>query len=166
MSRLPKTSEKIKIHSLNEREWVRRRRNRCKGEEIREKEGGYGDREEEGEAKMKEETEEGRKEETGEGRKAETGEGGRRRRERTSCARMTENTETAECNFSCLDSTSNINNLCTGLALLCILNVFCSISNYQALNKCQGLFILLFPTITFIIHESYKVSVTRSILKD
>ena len=31
---------KIKIHSLNEREWVRRRRgNRCKGEEIREKEG-------------------------------------------------------------------------------------------------------------------------------
>ena len=92
--------------------------------------------------------------------------GGRRRRERTSCARMTENTETAECNFSCLDSTSNINNLCTGLALLCILNVFCSISNYQALNKCQGLFILLFPTITFIIHESYKVSVTRSISKD
>ena len=59
----------------------------------------------------------------------------------------------------------NINNLCTGLALLCILNVFCSINNYQALNKCQGLFILLFPMVTFIIHESYKVSVIRSILK-
>ena len=75
MSRLPKTSEKIKIHSLNEREWVRRRRNRCKGEEIREKEGGYGEGEEEGEAKMKEEMVEGRKEETGEGRKVEMVEG-------------------------------------------------------------------------------------------
>ena len=50
---------KIKIHSLNEREWVRRRRgNRCKGEEIREKEG-YGDGEEEGELKMKEEMKRG-----------------------------------------------------------------------------------------------------------
>ena len=140
---------KIKIHSLNEREWVRRRRgNRCKGEEIREKEGD-GDGEEEGEVKMKEETKRG----------------GRRIQGGDFTSKSDRPLRQLRAISLALIQQHNINNLCTGLALLCILNVFCSINNYQALNKCQGLFILLFPMITFIIHESYKVSVTRSILK-